>query len=43
MIAGGAVLLVAGTPQTANRLGRVAGILILLGIVAVGAAAIGHL
>jgi hypothetical protein len=42
LILAGALLLVAGGTQTAERLGRIAGILIVLGLVALGAAAIGH-
>lgn len=42
-ILGGAVLLVAGGPGTAARLGRVAGVLIVLGLVACIAGAVGHL
>lgn len=44
LLMGAGVLLLAGaTPGTANRLGRLAGIAILLGVVAIVAAAIGHL
>jgi hypothetical protein len=39
----GVALLVAGGPGTAARLGRVAGILIVIGVVACIAGAIGHL
>lgn len=39
----GVSLLIHADPQTANRLGRVAGILILIGLVLVGAGTIGHL
>jgi hypothetical protein len=39
----GSALLVAGGPGTAARLGRVAGILIVIGVVACIAAAVGHL
>lgn len=42
-VVGGAALLVAGGPGTAARLGRVAGILIVIGLVACIAGAIGHL
>ncbi len=42
VIAAGCLLLVSGGPGTTTRLGRVAGIMILLGVVAVVAAAIGH-
>ncbi len=42
MVVAGVLLVTAGGPGTATRLGRVAGIVILLGIVAVGAAVIGH-
>jgi hypothetical protein len=42
-VLGGIALLVAGGPGTAARLGRVAGILIVIGVVALIAAAIGHL
>jgi hypothetical protein len=41
-IGAGVVLLLAGGPGTAARLGRVAGILILLGAAGVGMAALGH-
>jgi hypothetical protein len=41
LIVGGVLLLTAGGPGTAARLGRVAGILILLGAVGIGAAVIG--
>lgn len=43
MILAGAALLVAGGPQTATRLGRVAGILIVIGIVALVVGTIGRL
>lgn len=42
-IGGGIALLTAGGPGTATRLGRVAGILIVIGSVAVIAAAIGRI
>jgi len=42
-IVAGAALLVAGGPGTAARLGRVAGILIVIGLVACIAGGIGHL
>ncbi len=42
-IVAGVALLVSGTPSTEARLSRVAGILILLGIVGIVAAAIGRL
>jgi len=42
-IIGGAVLLGAGGAGNAARLGRVAGILIIIGFVAIGAAAIGRI
>ncbi|HZS93790.1 MAG TPA: hypothetical protein VFA78_03265 [Chloroflexota bacterium] len=42
-IAGGAALLVAGNPASAERLGRIAGILILLGCAAIGVGLIGRL
>jgi Flp pilus assembly protein TadB len=42
-VLGGIALLVAGGPGTAARLGRVAGILIVIGVVASIAAALGHL
>lgn len=42
MVVAGVLLLMAGGPGTAARVGRVAGIVILLGIVAVAAAVIGH-
>jgi hypothetical protein len=41
-VLGGIALLVAGGPGTASRLGRVAGILIVIGAVACIAAAVGH-
>ena len=41
-VLGGSALLVAGGPGTAARLGRVAGILIVIGVVACIAAAVGH-
>jgi hypothetical protein len=42
-IAAGVVLLVSNSPGNAERLGRVAGILIIVGLVCCGGAAIGHL
>jgi hypothetical protein len=43
LVLAGVLVLVRATPSTANRLGRVAGIVILLGAAAIVAAAIGHL
>jgi hypothetical protein len=42
-VAAGVALLASGTPSTAARLSRVAGILILLGIVGIGVAAVGRI
>lgn len=42
MVVAGVLLLTAGGPGNAERLGRIAGIVILLGIVALAVAAIGH-
>lgn len=42
MVVAGFLLLTAGGQGNAARLGRVAGIVILLGVVALTAAAIGH-
>jgi hypothetical protein len=43
LIGAGAALLVAGSPSNEARLGRLAGILILLGVVLAAAGAIGRL
>jgi hypothetical protein len=43
LVAAGVVLLAAGSRQNASRLGRLAGILILLGLVGIAAGAIGRL
>lgn len=43
LIVGGVLLLTHGSAQNAARLGRLAGILILLGILGIGIGAIGRL
>jgi hypothetical protein len=43
LIVGGVVLLTTSNSVNAARLSRIAGIVIILGLAAIGAAAIGHL
>ncbi len=42
LIVGGILLVTSGSPGNASRLGRIAGIAIILGLVAIGVAIIGH-